>query len=173
MKKFASFCLALCFSSVAGFSALAHEMPIPKALPPEFAKVKKLEGHWEGTSQSDEKNKTVVADYKVTAGGSAVVETLFPGTAHEMISVYHPEGKGVVMSHYCLLGNHPKMTLKKADDNTLFFEMVGHDGIESNKEAHMHSLLITFKSPTEMTEEWINFENGKKRESAIFTFAKK
>jgi hypothetical protein len=169
MKKFA---LVVCMSLIAAF-AFAHEMPAIKAMPAEFAQVKKLEGHWEGITKEDGKDKPVTADYRITAGGAAVVETLFAGTAHEMVSVYHPEGEGVAMSHYCLLGNHPKMTLKKASDNSMFFEMKGHDGIASTKEPHMHSLLITFKSPTEITQEWTNFENGKAGEKAVFTLVKK
>ena len=47
-----------------------------------------------------------------TAGGSAVQETQFPGTPMEMVSVYHLDGADLVMTHYCVLGNQPRM---KAD----------------------------------------------------------
>jgi len=33
-------------------------------------------------------DSSVGVSYHVTAAGSAVVETLFPGTPHEMVSVY-------------------------------------------------------------------------------------
>ena len=54
----------------------------------------------------------IVSVIKVTAGGSAVHETLFPGSAHEMVSVYHLDGADLVMTHFCALGNQPRM---KAD----------------------------------------------------------
>ena len=120
----------------------AHDMPTPKAMPAEFEKVKKLEGHWEGTTKMGDKEEPVVADYKFSLRRIHDVEHLFPGTPHEMVSVYHAEGKGVAMSHYCMLGNHPEMTLKKVDDNSMFFEMAGKAGIDSSKEAHAIGLCL-------------------------------
>ena len=66
---------------------------------------------------ADDKGKPtdqVVSVFKLTGGGSAVQETIFPGAAHEMVSVYHADGKDVVMTHYCALGNQPKMKLDPA-----------------------------------------------------------
>jgi hypothetical protein len=169
MKGLLTAAVVLCF----GVISSAHEMPTAKTAP-DFDKVKKLEGHWEGTSKmGGDKETAVNADYSITSNGSAILEKFATGTPHEMVSVYTSEGKNVTMTHYCAFGNHPKMKLKKADDNTLLFEMAGTDGISSAKEPHMHSLLVTFKSPTEMTEEWTSYENGKKKETSLFTFAKK
>ena len=49
---------------------------------------------------------------RTTGGGSAVTETLFPGTAHEMMSVYHMDGDDLVLTHYCAGGNQPRMMLE-------------------------------------------------------------
>ena len=40
--------------------------------------------------------------YKVTSGGSAVVETIGPGTEHEMVTVIHPDGDDLMLTHYCM-----------------------------------------------------------------------
>jgi hypothetical protein len=43
----------------------------------------------------------VRVEYRVTGAGSAVVETLFPGTPHEMVTVYHARKGVLCMTHYC------------------------------------------------------------------------
>ncbi len=51
----------------------------------------------------------------MTAGSTVVHETLFPEQPHEMVSVYCVDGSDLVMTHYCVLGNQPRM---KADRNS-------------------------------------------------------
>ena len=59
---------------------------------------KQLAGQWAGTEvKGPNEGKEVRASYKVTAAGSAVVETLFPGEDHEMITVIHPDGDDLVL----------------------------------------------------------------------------
>ena len=73
---------------------------------------KKLAGTWLAADQDGKPTDQVVSIIKVTAGGSAVHETLFPGQPHEMVSIYTVDGPDLVMTHYCVLGNQPRM---KAD----------------------------------------------------------
>src|SRR5689334_4677595 len=57
-----------------------------------FQSLAALAGSWEGEF-SDGKNKGVnTVDYRMTGGGSAVQETLFRGTNHEMVTLYHMDG---------------------------------------------------------------------------------
>ena len=42
---------------------------------------------------------------RVTAGGSAILETTAAGTPMEMISRYRYRGGKLFMTHYCMLGN--------------------------------------------------------------------
>jgi len=43
--------------------------------------------------------------YRVASAGSVVQETLFPGTPHEMISMYHLVDGELVLTHYCAMAN--------------------------------------------------------------------
>src|SRR5438034_10298506 len=79
---------------------------------PGLERLKKLAGTWVEADKDGKPTDKVVSVIRVTAGGSAVHETLFPGQPHEMMSLYHLDGKDVVMTHYCVLGNQPRM---KAD----------------------------------------------------------
>src|SRR5579863_6160501 len=87
-------------------SVQAHDdqdmkMPMPSA---EFQQMKQLVGSWKGTTTpmgKDKKSETVLIDFKLTAAGSAIEETLLRGTPHEMVDMYHDEGGKLVMTHYC------------------------------------------------------------------------
>ena len=77
-----------------------------------FAKLKTLAGSWKSKTSHDEKEdakkehadvdpEEVAVTFKLTGAGSALMETQFPGTPHEMVSVYHVDGKELRMTHYC------------------------------------------------------------------------
>lgn len=136
----------------------------------DFERLKAIAGHWEGSMMEDGKEVPVNVDYRVSSGGSAVVETLFPGTPHEMVSMYHDEDGKLVMTHYCMLGNRPKMALLKSTPDEMDFVFShGQKGIQEKKDAHMHSLRITFSNPDLITERWAGFENGKENHASVFT----
>ena len=56
----------------------------------QFEQMKTLVGTWQGTSSRNKDDKVTVK-YHLTSGGSAIVETLFPGAPYEMITVYHDQ----------------------------------------------------------------------------------
>ena len=65
-----------------------HTLP-PYSGSKEFERMKELVGAWEGTSNMPQGGERVRVEYRLSSGGSAVVETLFPGKADEMVSVYY------------------------------------------------------------------------------------
>jgi hypothetical protein len=98
---------------------------------------------------------------KLTAGGSAVVETIFPGQEMEMVSVYTPEGDGVLLTHYCVLGNQPKMkATPKAGDKELKFEFIGGGNLDVKKDRHMHSAVLTIVDADHIELQGCGWENG-------------
>jgi hypothetical protein len=108
-----------------------------------FDRIKSLAGEWEIVGgDDDQKGKTAVS-YRVTAGGSAVVEVFFPGSDMEMVSVYHRDGKELVMTHYCIAGNQPRMRARASDDPArLVFEFVGGSNPDPAKDSHIHGAVI-------------------------------
>jgi hypothetical protein len=121
----------------------------------------------------DQPATPVTVSYELTSGGSAILERLFAGTPHEMVSVYYSNGEKVVMTHYCMLGNQPQMALKKNDGKVILFEMDGTTGIASAQETHMHTLAITLSDPNHIQHEWTLFENGKKANAVIISLTRK
>jgi hypothetical protein len=108
-------------------------------------KMKKLVGTWVTADEEGKPTDQVVSVIKLTAGGSTIHETLFPGQDHEMVSIYTTDGPDLVMTHYCMLGNQPRM---KADPNskkgTIRFAFAGGTNLDPAKDMHMHGATLTF-----------------------------
>lgn len=140
----------------------------PPKMPAEFDKLKALVGTWKGTAVKNGKTMEVTNTFQLTSGGSAIIEKIGEGADNEMISVYCAEGGKMTMTHYCSVGNHPKMVLKKTGDNEMDFEMKGTTGLGSAKEMHMHGMTITWKDADHITESWYLYSGGKKQASCPF-----
>ena len=129
---------------------------------PEFEKMKQLIGTWEGTMDSGQGPQKITTSYKLTSGGSAIMETTFEGAPHEMVTIYHDNSdKRVTMTHYCALGNQPTMTLKKAEGKSFIFDLSKDADINVGQDQHMHSAMITFKSKDQIIQQWTSFGKGK------------
>jgi len=125
-------------------------------------RLKKLAGTWMKADKDGKATDEVVSVIKVTAGGSAVEETLFPGTAMEMVSVYHLDGSDLVMTHYCMLGNQPRMKADpKSPANQLHFKFSGGSNIDPAKDMHMHEGTLTFIDNDHIEFSGVCWEGGK------------
>ena len=97
-----------------------------------FERMKTLVGAWQG-SHTKPDGPAMEVDYRLTSNGTALVERLFAGTTHEMTSVYHLEGSDLVITHYCAMGNQPRMKLVAGGkDGDLRFDFVeaGTDAVQ-------------------------------------------
>jgi hypothetical protein len=108
-------------------------------------KMKKMVGTWLVADKDGKPTEQVASIIKLTAGGSAVHETIFPGQPQEMVSVYTVDGQDLIMTHYCVLGNQPRM---KADPNSsanqIVFQFAGGTNLDPKKDKHMHEATLTF-----------------------------
>ncbi len=138
----------------------------------EFERMKELTGVWEGTSNMPKEGERVKVEYRLSSGGSSIVETLFPGTPHEMVSVYFDNKGQLMMTHYCALRNQPAMKLQKADTKSLNFMFAGGTNIDPKKDAYMRSLTITFVDNNHITEKWTLSKGGKEQETSIFELSR-
>jgi len=155
---------------------LEQSTSAPAALEPRaaFEQLKALAGQWQGhVSTPDGPAATVV--YELTGNGSAVMEKLFPGTPHEMLSVYFMDGKDLVLTHYCAMGNQPRMKLVKASANptTLTFDFVGGTNMDAAKDTHIHSGVVRILAPDRMEADWAVHAQGKASGSNKFFLGRK
>ena len=131
----------------------------------ELEKLKTLEGKWEGKMIEGDKPIDLTVTYHVTSGGSAVVETISPGTPHEMVSVYHDENGKLTMTHYCMLGNQPKLVITESKPNQFDLGFAKNNVINQKAEDHMHSLQMVFIDDNTMVEKWGSMHDGKERDA--------
>ena len=61
------------------------------------------------TPKPTRKKSAVALRYRLIAADSVLVETDFPGTAKEMLTMYHRDGDQLMLTHYCRCGNQPRM----------------------------------------------------------------
>ncbi len=135
----------------------------------EFEQLKMLKGSWKGEMPmpDTEKKQPITAEYRLTSNDSAIVETLFPGTPQEMVSIYHDRNGELIMTHYCALGNQPIMTLKKSEPNKIVLDYSRLNPRNLIKEPHMHSLSITLKDNKNIKHEWAYYEEGKRANATV------
>lgn len=138
-----------------------------------FGLIKQLAGSWKGSETGgDEKMKDVYTVFSVTSGGTAVAEKMFPGTEHEMMNLYNQDGESVVATHYCMMGNQPRMKTNTRNGNSLNFEYVDATNLPNANAKHMHSLKITLLDANHLREEWTHFDGGKQQGAAVFDFTR-
>jgi hypothetical protein len=126
-----------------------------------FEKLKTLVGTWVAADQDGKPTGEVVSIIRLTAGGSAIHETLFPGQPHEMISLYTAEGADLVMTHYCMLGNQPRLKASTQGlENKLHFEFAGGANLDPKKDKHMHSGTLTIVDADHIEIAGVAWENG-------------
>jgi hypothetical protein len=143
----------------------------PTALEP----FKQLAGEWVGKAVGGEKDgEEIHAKYKVTSGGSAVVETIFPDTDHEMVTVIHQDGDALALTHYCMLGNQQHMkTDGPPDGKTVAFQFAGASNLKSDKDMYMHDVTYTFVDKDTLKSEWTHFHDGKAAGKVVIELKRK
>ncbi|NND97761.1 MAG: hypothetical protein HKN47_10580 [Pirellulaceae bacterium] len=138
----------------------------------ELQKMKALAGTWVGEMDHGNGPESVEIVYQVTAAGSAVMETFNPGTPMEMITMYHDQKGKLTMTHYCMLGNQPKMRLVDASDKQLSLDLVKNSGIKKG-EPHMSALTIDFVDADRIRHTWGCTGMGDDKENMTVDFNRK
>ncbi|HXY39361.1 MAG TPA: hypothetical protein VEQ10_06805 [Vicinamibacteria bacterium] len=134
-----------------------------------FEQLKSLAGTWQGPASHDTTGQEATVVYRVASGGSVVQETLFPGTPHEMISMYHLADGNLVMTHYCAMGNQPRMKLDTAASTPqrLVFAFDGGTNLDPAKDGHVHSGVLELRGDT-VRADWAVWSSGKEAGHNVF-----
>jgi hypothetical protein len=169
---FASAC-AICLL-VFGISTGDEKQTAGAKSAPSLDSIKKLAGDWVEVDKDGKPTSKVVSSIKVTAGGSAVRELIFPGTDMEMVTMYTQEGPDLFLTHYCILGNQPRLRAEPGSgDKKIVFKLVGGGNLNPQKDAHMGETTLTFVDDDHITLECVKCENGKACETHKISLARK
>jgi hypothetical protein len=126
---------------------------------PEWEKIKALAGDWERTAG----NIKATTTYKVTAANSAVMMML-PGDkpGEEMVTMFHPDGKNLMATHYCSAKNQPRMKLVPSKNpNEIRFKFVDGTNLGEKGVGYMQELALLLDGPDHHTQEWTFIADGK------------
>ena len=162
MKPSLAIAIAISLSLVAPLHAEETASPASKQPAPHLIdRFKALAGEWSAEGLEGNSDPKLTIRYEVTGGGSAVVETLWPGSPHEMRTVYYRDGDDVVLTHYCASGNHPTMRAKGSDGKTLVFAFDRANNFDPAKDGHMHDARFVFEGADEIRSTWNFWKDGK------------
>ena len=164
---------ALTISPIVAFAAGGHHSAAPAS--EGFERFKQLAGEWVAKSDKPQPGAPKMrAIFKVTSGGSAVSETMLPGTDHEMINMIHPDGDDIVLTHYCAIGNQPEMKAPdKIEGKDVAFKFVRCGNLKSPNDMHMRSVTYTFVDKDTLRTKWVTYDNGKPAGEMVFEMTRK
>ena len=165
VKRIGAWAVAALVIGAASVAALAADTATVR-----FDNLKALTGEWTMSGGDG----SVAVTYRVTAGGSAVVETLFPGAAHEMVTVYTVDKGDVVLTHYCAEGNQPHMkAVRGGDAKAIDFKFDSGGNMKSPNDGHMHEATFAFGDADHVTSTWLYYKDGKAGEKKEFSLVRK
>lgn len=133
-------------------------------------RVKSLAGTWEMTGPD---GKTATVEFGVTAAGSAVRETMLPGTDHEMVNMYHMDGDSLLVTHYCATGNQPRMRATTAAADRIEFEFDSVTNMAAADQHTMANLAIVWVDPDHIRQEWRSSVAGKPTDPTVFELSRR
>jgi hypothetical protein len=124
-----------------------------------FARLKTLVGEWESQTESGKTRLT----YELTAAGTALVERESGDKMPAMTTVYFLDGDRLLLTHYCMVGNQPRMLARsyKPETGELRFEFLDATNLAKPDAGHMHNASIQFIDDNHISSKWEYFENRK------------
>jgi hypothetical protein len=135
-----------------------------------FEQLKTLAGTW----NAETPHGPATFNYRVASAGSIVIEEMFPGTDHEMITVYHRDGDRLVATHYCAVGNQPRTALDTSTPafDGLHFAFTGGTNMKA-EDGHIHEWTIRVVDADRAEEKWTYWEGGKEQHGTAFTLTRR
>lgn len=176
MNRLKCAALPVCVSLLgfAGCQTAAPSRPIVQAATAQekqatIDRLKLLKGTWnvkDSAGQADGQTTFTVG------GGNTVREVMFPGTTHEMTNMYHMDGSSIVCTHYCAMGNQPRMVANGADGQSINFKLDRVSNLRAPDEQYMGEMTLTFKDPNTIEQRWKSLKSGAVAHESVFTLTR-
>lgn len=164
--KFSALCASLVVMVCLALPAAAGDAADHTA----FERLKSLQGAWDAATPAGDGTIT----YSVASAGSIVVEHLFPGTDHEMMTIYHMDGENLVATHYCAIGNQPRFKLDSslATADHLHFAFNGGSNMKPG-DGHIHEGSLRFVDDDHVEAEWAFWKDGALDHTTSFSMTRR
>jgi len=127
-----------------------------------FERFRSLKGPWHGESSQGWEARI---EFEVIARGSTVIQrSNFAAHPMEtMVTAFHRDGKELVLTHYCVAGNQPRLVARDFGEEDLAFVWRDGTNLVSRDEGHMDSVRYRFPDPDKMTARWSWYQDGTER----------
>ena len=117
----------------------------------DLERLKGLVGKWHGSVEwtgARTDRGEMDAEYSLTGHGTAVVENLVSRGEVIMTSVYHLDGPTLRMTHYCGVGNQPRLKAEDSGDpRRLRFAFVDATNLADPRAPHVDGVELFFRDP--------------------------
>ena len=155
----AAMVIALALMGTDAYADHDHATAKPTTTNAAFEKLKSLAGTWSANMVERDGELTRV-EYRITAGGSVVMETMFAGQPHEMINMYAVDGDSITATHYCSGQNQPvlKLNAAKSTADELVFDFVKVTG--ANMKSYINGVQLKFSKDGKVEEVWLTPEQS-------------
>ena len=123
-----------------------------------FARLKTLVGEWQANTADGKARLT----YELTGGGTAIVERESAENMPGMMTVYHLDGGRLILTHYCMAGNQPRMQANGINPETgeIQFQFLDITNLATPAAGHMHNVTLRVVDNEHLDSQWQFYENG-------------
>ncbi|MGA8153061.1 MAG: hypothetical protein WB952_19070 [Terriglobales bacterium] len=130
-----------------------------------FEKLKALQGSWAGKSSE---GSPVQVSNRLISRGSVLMSEIHG--QEDMISAFYLDGDRLLMTHYCAVGNQPRMIgTISPDGKTITFNFLDATNVLETQPGHMQRLTVTMLDDNHHTEDWdFLSKDGSTHHHAIF-----
>jgi hypothetical protein len=124
-----------------------------------FSRLKTLAGEWEADSPMGK----IRASFEVISGGTAIVERDDHDKMPGMLTVYHMDGKRLMLTHYCMAGNQPRMVANVYEPATgrLAFRFLDITNLAGPNATYMRSVNFRLADEKHLSAAWEFVQDGK------------
>lgn len=171
MKRHLLVIAALLAAAAAGMVQAASPTSDAAPGPAAYARLKTLVGEWEADTGMGKAHLS----YELIAGGTSLVERESGEKMPAMLTVYYLDGDRLLLTHYCMAGNQPRMQARAFNPETgeVAFEFLDATNLAQGA-GHMHNVKIRVADHDHLSSEWEFYENGQRKmaETAQYTRVK-
>jgi hypothetical protein len=139
-----------------------HHVRAEGASDAHFQLFKELEGNWYYVDENGDPTDELALSYELIGNETTVVERVFPGEGHEMVTMYYKDGGNLMLTHYCALGNQPTMIEMPTDSQrVVIFEFYRGTNLDPSKDKYMHDAKFEFLDVDRIRSTWRLYNEGK------------
>jgi hypothetical protein len=123
-----------------------------------FAKLATLAGDWSGTFDNGRAHRV---NYRLSAGGTVLVETWTLAPGRESITMYYLDGEDLFATHYCPQGNQPRLRwIPAANPGRFDFALKDGGNLSIPGGWHQHLMWLRLDAADSFSRSETYVENG-------------